>query len=438
MKLSDKIKIAFKDLINRKLRTVLTVIAISIGSLLLIIMMGIGDGVVNQVKDMVNSFGDTNLIQVMPIDVDKVGNVDVSGEVTISTGDKKDDVQLNEQKDEQDYTKKITDEDAANLENIDGVEKIKAEITGNATSIKLSDKDYVDKNISIIGVSFKYNYDYSEKLIAGKNLEDEDNDILVSETFIKKLGVSDNDELLGKEVTIKAEYPKMEGVEVKAPKEVTGKVVGILPRKDYRDTVIMSEKKANSIAGYFENKDDYFSTNGYSQVGVFVKEGTKVADISTKINNEYKYQTFYLTMLNSIFDAIGTVIKSILSIAGIIVLIVAALGLVNTVGMILQEKRKMIGVMRSVGGSKHNIRMIFLFQSIMLGIFGGAVGALLSSAGIVFVNEVVTKGSSFKIALTTNNVVISFVITVIISLIAGLIPASRAAKLNVVEAVAEE
>ena len=39
MKLSDKIKIAFKDLINRKLRTVLTVIAISIGSLLLIIMM---------------------------------------------------------------------------------------------------------------------------------------------------------------------------------------------------------------------------------------------------------------------------------------------------------------------------------------------------------------------------------------------------------------
>ena len=68
MKLSDKIKIAFSDLMNRKGRSVLTIIAVSIGSLLLIIMMGLGDGIINKMKDMVSSFGDTNLISVMPID----------------------------------------------------------------------------------------------------------------------------------------------------------------------------------------------------------------------------------------------------------------------------------------------------------------------------------------------------------------------------------
>ena len=98
----------------------------------------------------------------------------------------------------------------------------------------------------------------------------------------------------------------------------------------------------------------------------------------------------------------------------------------------------MIGVMRSVGGSKSNIRTIFIFQSIMLGTAGGVVGAILSSGGILFINEFITKKNNFVISLTANNVAIAVGITLVISILAGLIPASKAAKLNVVEAVAEE
>jgi len=74
----------------------------------------------------------------------------------------------------------------------------------------------------------------------------------------------------------------------------------------------------------------------------------------------------------------------------------------------------------------------------MLGTAGGIFGAVLSSGGILFINEFITKKNKFEILLTANNVAIAVGITLVISILAGLIPAHRAAKLNVVEAVAEE
>ena len=68
--------------------------------------------------------------------------------------------------------------------------------------------------------------------------------------------------------------------------------------------------------------------------------------------------------------------------------------------MTLQEKKKMIGVMRSVGASRGNIRLIFIFQSMILGISGGVLGAILSTVGIYIINEFIIKGHTFVISLT--------------------------------------
>ena len=193
----------------------------------------------------------------------------------------------------------------------------------------------------------------------------------------------------------------------------------------------MDEKKAEPLVGYFENIDNYISEKGYTNVRATCNDDVKGTVLATDIQNETGYACMSYSMFSDIFVAVGTIIKSILSIGGIIVLVVAGLGLVNTITMILQEKRKMIGVMRSVGGSRSNIRSIFLLQSII-------IGTVLSSGGIVFANEFIIKNSGFVIFITPNNIAIAMVITFIISLIAGLVPASRAAKLNVVQAVAEE
>ncbi|HEY5525129.1 MAG TPA: ABC transporter permease, partial [Clostridium sp.] len=301
MKLSDKIKIAFSDLMNRKVRSILTIIAVSIGSLLLIIMMGLGDGIINKMRDMVSSFGDTNLISVMPIDASKSGgtggmmggltiteNTDTTQKVSEVTTDKK----------EEDYTKKITIEDAEKIKGMDGVEKIRMSIQGKATSLKLENGEYVDRNVSINGVSLKYDYDYRSKLVAGKSIEKVDNDILVSENLAKRLGVESNDALIGKKITVKVEYPDMNGMKIKDPKEVQGTIVGVLNRKDFPDTIVMSDTKANPIAGYFSENENYIEANGYSGISVYGKEGTNIGNLSNKIKADFGYQTFSLSMIS--------------------------------------------------------------------------------------------------------------------------------------------
>ncbi|HEY5524981.1 MAG TPA: FtsX-like permease family protein, partial [Clostridium sp.] len=391
-----------------------------------------------KMRDMVSSFGDTNLISVMPIDANKSGDMMGGFAIKETTDTTKEVSEVTTEKKEEDSTKKITTEDAQKIKSMDGVEKIRMVIQGKATSVKLEDGQYVDRNVSVNGVSLKYDYDYSDKLVAGKSIENGDNDILVGENLAKRLGLENNEDLIGKKITVKVEYPAMNGMKIKDPKEVQGTIVGVLNRKDFTDTIVMSDTKANPIAGYFSENENYIEGNGYSGISVYGKEGTNIGNLSNKIKTDSGYQTFSFSMISDMLDMLGIVVKSILSIAGIIVLLVATLGLVNTVTMIIQEKRKMIGVMRSVGGSKSHIRMIFIFQSIMLGTAGGVVGAVLSSVGILVINEFITKKNNFVISLTATNVAIAVGITIVISILAGLIPASKAARLNVVEAVAEE
>lgn len=438
MKITDKVSMAFKDLMNRKVRSILTILAVSIGSLLLIVMMGLSDGIVNKLKDMLSSFGDTNIVQVYPIDNEKAesGSMDTSIQVT-DVGEE-DETTQNEENNENSMTKKILNEDLESIKNIDGVEKLSAYVQGNVTEIKLDDNKKLSKNINVRGYDFNNYIDMSDKIVAGSSLKDENKDIIISEDIVSKLGISDNDDILNKKINVQVEYPEMDGIKIKEPKVIEGTVVGVADKDDFSNTVIMSEKKADSLFAYFTDKDEYLSGNGYSLVEVYAKEGQDLSALSIKITSECGYKTFSFDMINKTVDVLGSVVKTILSIAGLIVLIVAALGLVNTVGMTLQEKRKMIGVMRSVGSSKSNIRGIFTFQSLLIGLAGGILGGILSAIGIFIVNEYVTKASNFAISLTSTNVLLSLAITLLMSIIAGAIPASKAARINVVEAVAEE
>lgn len=437
MKLLDKIIFAFKDLMNRKLRSLLTIIAVSIGSFLLIIMMGFGDGIMDKVKDMMGNFVDSNIVFVYPQDVKKSQNMDVQvsmegGDVQVKEVDDKDE----EKKD--DGFKLISNKQLKKMNKIDGVDYIQAFVSGTATGVSVDNKDQINDNFTVVGTNFDYNHDNSEDIIAGKDIKDPDKEMVIDKLVCKKLGYDNCKDIIGKDVTIYVDYPKIDSVESVEGLKVTLKVVGVVDGQNTSKCIIMSDKNAEPIVNFFVGEDNYLETKGYSNVLVYAKDGASPTSISTIITNDLGYVCQSLEMINKIIDVAGSGVKAILSIAGIIVLIVAALGLVNTISMTLQEKRKMIGVMRSVGGSRSNIRGIFIFQSIILGVAGGIFGAVLAIIAIIISNEYVTKSAGFVIGLSVNNSIIAIIITLIISIIAGLIPASKAARLNVVEAVAEE
>lgn len=430
MKLSDKINMAFKDVVNRKFRSFLTILAISVGSLLLVAMLGLGDGISKQFDDMISQFGNSKEISIITLgseaDMGMGMSVDVEGEETNIEGN------------EEEKTI-VTSDNAKTISEIDGVDYVLASIKTNISATKIDDGDYVEKSESIVGVNLDYSKNFSDEVVAGSGFSGEEKEILVTEKYLDKIDVENYKDVIGKILTIKVEFPAIEGMEQKKPYEIEGKIVGVLGDKAYFTSgLVMSDKDVEGILSYLTGSEDYLKNNGYSNISAFIEDDANVTKVSNKITKETGYMTFTLELMRTMINVVTKVVKSILAVGGIIVIVVAALGLVNTMTMTLQEKRKMIGVMRSVGASRGKIRIIFIFQSIMLGLAGGALGSILAGIGIFISNKWILADSSFTIGFGVNNVVIAMVITLIISLLAGLIPSGRAAKLNVVEAVAEE
>ena len=95
--------------------------------------------------------------------------------------------------------------------------------------------------------------------------------------------------------------------------------------------------------------------------------------------------------------------------------------------------------MGSLGASKSNIRFIFLSQSIILGTLGAILGSIIGTIDLILVNQyLIMSGKDFTILITPTIIISSIVITIIVSIIAGIIPASKAAKLDIVEVINEE
>ena len=177
----------------------------------------------------------------------------------------------------------------------------------------------------------------------------------------------------------------------------------------------------------------------YSMISLYANSQSDVNAITNTINNNLGYETFNLGQIVGLASIFISFVNGLLDLAALIVVVVAGIGLVNTMNMTVQEKKKWIGIMGSLGASKSNIRFIFLSQSIILGTLGAILGSIIGTIDLILVNQyLIMSGKDFTILITPTIIISSIVITIIVSIIAGIIPASKAAKLDIVEVINEE
>jgi ABC-type antimicrobial peptide transport system permease subunit len=143
----------------------------------------------------------------------------------------------------------------------------------------------------------------------------------------------------------------------------------------------------------------------------------------------------------AIFNILGAILGGI----GGIALIVAAVGVINTMIMAILERTREIGVMRAVGAKRSTISLLFTFESSILGLMGGLVGIFLGYVLTLIGNPLINnqlKGNGIKSANILSLppwLIISVVVgTTIIGTLAGLYPARKAAKLDPVESLRRE
>lgn len=447
MKFKDYIKMAFSNLGRRKLRTFLTAFAVAIGVMLIITMVSLGKGVENLITDSLEEFNNINAISVIPTQYkDDVDDSENTNENAVA------DVKF----------KEITKENINKIKEKGDVQDIVSMFKADVSSIKLGDKSVklsfvngVDTNYSIYAESDvdaarqKKKDDSINYLISGNLIKDNNaNECMITEKLSKKLGIDNPKDMIGKEIEIIADKSFANIKE--EPLNLKVKVVGVINEKvNETESVTTTIGVADKINKFMKNNEYTYSKVGPTTISVNVKNASDVKTINEYIQKDLGYTTFSLEDVAERVKSVFIVVKSILAIGGAIVLFVAALGVINTMVMSIYERTKSIGVMKAVGASKGDIKAIFLVESGAIGFIGGVLGTLFSLFNLVVIKAIATYvlkskgvtdtsflGNVFASPLRICLITISFAI--IITILAGLYPSSRAAKLNPIDALKYE
>jgi len=141
-----------------------------------------------------------------------------------------------------------------------------------------------------------------------------------------------------------------------------------------------------------------------------------------------------LASVNTILNLINIVVAGIAGIS----LVVGGIGIANTMYTSILERRKEIGVMKSIGAKNSDIAWIFLIESGLLGLVGGIIGAVLGLSlaflGAQFANQALGQ-SLFTVSVSYPLVLGAILFSFAVGTISGVLPAIQASKTNVVDAL---
>ncbi|HUS18725.1 MAG TPA: FtsX-like permease family protein [Terriglobales bacterium] len=182
----------------------------------------------------------------------------------------------------------------------------------------------------------------------------------------------------------------------------------------------------------------------YFTLVVKLKSSSSVKEVQDKIKG-LGFSTFSIQDASKGLERFFRILDMFLLIFGSLALAVASLGIINTLVMAILERRREIGIMKALGASDMDVKKLFFVEAGAMGVLGGLVGSALGWA----IGRVINIGTNIymqqqDIPPQTFWVVpwwlvgFAMVISVGVSLIAGMYPAARAAKLDPVQALRHE
>ncbi len=182
----------------------------------------------------------------------------------------------------------------------------------------------------------------------------------------------------------------------------------------------------------------------YASISVRVDNPNRVQAVEDQIKS-LGFGTFSLLDATRDMRRFFAVLDAFLGIFGSLALAVASLGIVNTLVMAILERRREIGIMKAIGASDQDVRRLFFAEAGAMGVVGGALGVTLGWA----IGHVINFGTNIYLTrqqLPSENVWVvpwwlvvgAIGFSILVTLLSGLYPASRAAKLDPIQALRYE
>ncbi|MBI4447380.1 ABC transporter permease [Candidatus Woesearchaeota archaeon] len=387
--IENLLRFALTSLRHRKLRANLTIIGIVIGIAAIVSLISISDGLENAVKDQFEKVG-SNKIFIAPKGV-------------LSS------FQLKQ--------KGLTTEDFDVVEKTNGIEWAFPYLMLSSDVTLGREKKYV-RNIMAVPAAdtAKAFIEMDLPISSGRFFQGEDK-------YSVMLGSLAAKDLFKKEATVGNQL---------SIKEKKLRVVGILKpvgnsEDDY--TIYITEEAGREL---FNKEEEVNFIVAEVQKG---KDIERIAEaVSKNLEKKRKNDDFdvrtpeeLMAQVNTILGIIGIVLTGVAAIS----LLVGAIGIMNSMYTNVLERFKEIGIMKAVGATRHDIMMIFLTESVIIGLVGGTIGAILGSIISHYIGVGAQKAGFFLLKITVDWKLAMFTILFasILGAIAGYLPAKKAAKL---------
>ncbi len=390
MDIQQAFKMSFKSLMASKLRSILTMLGIIIGVAAVIAIMSIGQGLMNQVNEMFSSLG-ANIIQVG----------------LYVRGDSNRTVTVNDMYELVENNSDILC-DLSPIVSVQGQTKYGTEIMERS---------------NVIGVSEAYDSLQLLKMTEGRFLQYVD--VARKEHFcVVGTYVVDNylgGDAMGKVIKINGE-----------PFTVIGVIeqMGDNTERSEDNQIFIPYTNALKING--TSFVDSYGVNATSKENIAAARQTIEAMLAEKLADDdgFYYVESLSEMLEEYNKMQSTIVTVLAAIAGIS-LLVGGIGIMNIMLVSVTERTREIGIRKSLGAKRKDIRLQFIIEAASTSAIGGVIGIVLGSlvgvAAGVLMNTTITP--------TLSPILLSFGISVGIGIIFGYLPANKAAKLNPIDAL---
>jgi putative ABC transport system permease protein len=448
MKISDYIEQSFCNLWKKKLRTFLTTFGVVIGVGALVCMIAFGKGLQNNVT---KTFNELELFNYLGVYQRSDDNHEIQ-----SSQDPNSPQDANEQK-------KILDDDfLLELTKTEGVEWAFPEMRFPAL-IRFRDEE----EFTLIQVlPAKICQAGIVKLRAGDPYESDDaNSLVISDSLLHRLGLKEPETAIGEPIQIStlaldfslANIPNilyfLQGRGLPFSRQnYNFTIAGVTERMGVSGPSLMrsdvliphgTSEKMKKIQ--FTSISDLFAatrpSRGYSSIGIRLSSPKYVEPIKKQME-DLGFETFsFMDQLQEIKTGF-IFVDMFLFAVGMIAITVASLGIINTMVMSILERYKEIGIMKAVGASDRDVKKIFFFEAGVIGFMGGVFGLALGWIVSLLINLIINGFAnrqgvpyihyfSFPWWLCLGAIAFS----ILVSLIAGIYPTIRAARVDPVVAL---
>lgn len=387
------LKIAFRNLKKNIKRNLLIILGTSIGIFSISFMLFLNSGIKKYINDQLVNSENANVIEI-----------------------KKSNDILKEEKFESEDIEKIS-----NINHVDKVYK-------NISISSLSSINYLDKKYELMSFSTYTNINKKE-LKYGNICKD--NEIVISEYLAKSM-TNNIKSLIGKEVNLYL-------LENSKPLIMEKKVIisGIIKNtnNEFIDNMNFAYIQYNNLEKiYSDNNIKLNPTNLSIKI-----DNIKNSDSVKKRLDFYNYSHSNMSkMIDSITKYIDIITFILIGISGVS-LIVSSIMIFIIMYINVIERTKEIGILKSLGCKETNIKLIFVLESFLIGLFSGIYGCLASSIITKIINSyTMSKYKSLFIDINLKYAFVTILISIFISVVSGLKPSIKASKLDPVESLRYE